>query len=296
MKNKILIPITPSAVSQDIIRLANRWSQVTGSELHILHVRSKNFMQGKKMLFTQDETLMKKDLKEMEKYIKALDVTVNYEMSSVAGEPHIKILEAESQINPEFILIPAHSHTMIKRVFLGSTTRHILNNSRGPVYIYRKPAKKFNLIFIVPVDYSDTNTGLVELADRWAQKSKAELMFIHVAELPAVEDEKKEFTWEWDQRLSDDMAIKEQLKGEREKQKDKLEQFIAQFDVISKYKTVLEFGRSYEKIIELQKMTDAILIIVAANSSYEKMQNAVGRTAKTLIYDETCSVFMYKQG
>ncbi len=296
MKNQILIPITPSAVSQDIIRLANRWCKVTGSEIHIMHARSKNFMQGKKMLFTQDETLMKKDLKEMEKYIKALDVSVNYEMSSVAGEPHVKILETESKLDPEFILIPAHSHTLIKRVFLGSTTRHILNNSRGPVYIYRKPAKKFNLIFIVPVDYSDTNPGLIELADRWAQKSKAELMFIHVTELPVIDEEKKDFTWEWDQRLSDDMAMKGQLKDEREKQKEKLDQYIAQFDVASSYKTVLEFGRSYEKIIELQKMTDSILIIVAANSSYEKMQNAVGRTAKTLIYDAACSVFLYKQG
>jgi len=248
------------------------------------------------MLFTQDETLMKKDLKEMEKYLKGMDVSAKYEMSSVSGEPHLKILETESKIDPEFILIPAHSHTLIKRVFLGSTTRHVLNNSRGPVYIYRKPAKKFNLIFIVPVDYSDTNSGLIELADRWAQKSKAELMFIHVAELPVIEDEKKDFTWEWDQRLSDDMAVKEQLKSEREQQKEKLDQYISQFDVISKYKTVLEFGRSYEKIIELQKMTDAILIIVAANSSYEKMQNAVGRTAKTLVYDAACSVFLYKQG
>jgi len=296
MKNQILIPITPSAVSQEIIRLADRWCKVTGSEIHILHARSKNFMQGKKMLFTQDETLMKKDLKEMEKYVKTIGVSVEYEMSSVAGEPHLKILEAESKLDPEFILIPAHSHTLIKRVFLGSTTRHILNNSRGPVYIYRKPAKKFNLIFIVPVDYSDTNPGLIELADRWAQKSKAELMFIHVADLPIIEDENKEFTWEWDQRLNNDTAMKDQLKSEREVQKEKLDQYISQFGVVSKYKTVLEFGKSYEKIIELQKMTDSILIIVAANSSYEKMQNSVGRTAKTLIYDAACSVFMYKQG
>lgn len=296
MKNEILIPITPSAVCQEIVRLANRWCKVTGSELHFLHARSKNFMQGKRMLFTQDETLMKKDLKEMEKFIKALDVTVKYRMSSIAGEPHLKILEAETELDPEFILIPAHSHTLIKRVFLGSTTRHTLNNSRGPVYIYRKPTKKLNLIFIVPVDYSDSNKGLIELADRWAQKSKAELMFIHVADLQDVEDEKKEFTWEWDKRLSDDKIIKEQLKSIREEQKEKLDRYIAGFDIISKYKTVLEFGRSYEKIIELQKMTDAILIIVAANSSYQKMQNTVGRTAKTLIYDAACSVFLYKQG
>ncbi|MFH2130488.1 MAG: universal stress protein, partial [bacterium] len=252
--------------------------------------------QGKKMLFTQDETLMKKDLKEMEKYIKAMDVSVDYELSSRAGEARQVILEVESQIDPEFILIPSHSHTLIKRVFLGSTTRHVLNNARGPVYIYRKPAKKFNLIFIVPVDYSDTNKGLIELADRWAQKSNAELMFIHVSDLPEIEDEKKDFTWEWHQRLSDDMAVKEQLKDEREKQKKKLDHYVAQFEIISKYRTVLEFGRSYEKVIELQEMTDAILIIVAANSSYEKMQNAVGRTAKTLIYDSPCSVFLYKQG
>ncbi len=248
------------------------------------------------MLFTQDETLMKKDLKEMEKYVKGVGVTAKYELSSIAGEPHLIILEEESKIDPEFILIPAHSHTLIKRVFLGSTTRHILNNSRGPVYIYRKPLKKFNLIFIVPVDYSETNSGLIELADRWAQKSQAELMFIHVADMPEIEDDKKDFTWEWDQRLSDDMAIKGQLKAEREVQKEKLDQYISRFGIVSKYKTVLEFGRSYEKVIELQKMTDAILIIVAANSSYEKMQNAVGRTAKTLIYDAACSVFLYKQG
>ncbi len=296
MKNTILVPITPSAVSQEIIRLANRWCKVTGSNLHFLHVRSKNFMQSKKMLFTQDETLMKKDLKAMEKFIKGLDIEVDYELSSVAGEPHLKIIEFESKIDSEFILIPVHSHTLIERMFLGSVTRHILNNSKGPVYIYRKPEKKSNMIFIVPIDYSDTNKGLIELADRWAQKSNAELNFIHVAESPDIDESKKEFTWEWDQRLEDDQILKEQLKGMRKEQKEKLNNYISQFDINSRYKTVLEFGRSYEKILAMQKMSDAILIIVAANSSYAEKQNAVGRTAKYLIYDSNCSVFLYKQG
>lgn len=295
MKKQILVPITPSSVSQEIILLANRWCKVTGNELHFLHVRSKNFLQSKKMLFTQDETLAKKDLKEMEKFIKKLNVEVPYQMSSVAGDPQLKILEFEQKIDPEFILIPAHSHTLIERIFLGSVTRHVLNNSRGPVYIYRKPAKKFNLIFIVPVDYSDTNKGLVELSDRWAQKSDADLLFIHVAE-STVEENKKDFSWEWEERMSQDQDIKDQLRSHRETEKKKLENYIARFNIQSRYKTVLEFGRSYEKIKDLQKMVDAILIIVAANSSYAEMQNAVGRTAKTLIYDSACSVFLYKPG
>ena len=296
MANQIIVPITPSEVSQEMVRMANEWGKLTGTELIFMHVRSKNFMQGKKMLFTQDETLKKRDIQQMEKFIKSQNVDVKYNLTSVSGETHLKIIEQEAKINPDFILIPAHAHTAFKRVFLGSNTRHILNNSKGPVYIYRKPEKNLNNIVIVPLDYSETNKALIKSAERYAQATNAEIAFIHVAELFSPETTKPDNIWDWDQHLKEDQEKIEQQKEIRATQKERLGNFVADFNIQSKYNTVIEFGRAYQHIMELQKMTDANLIMVAANSSYAEKKNTVGRTAKYLIYDAACSVFLHKLG
>jgi len=296
MANQIIVPITPSEVSQEMVRMADQWGNLTGTEVNFMHVRSKNFMQGKKMLFTQDETLRKRDIQQMEKFIKSQKVTVNYILTSVSGETHLKIIEEEAKVNPDFILIPAHAHTAFKRVFLGSNTRYILNNSKGSVYIYRKPEKALNNICIVPLDFSETNKALITRAENLAQRTNAELVFIHVAE-PSEEDAGKvDNIWDWDKHLEEDQAKIEHQKEIREEQKEKLGNYVDGFNIQSKYKTVIEFGRAYEHIMELQKMTDANLIMVAANSSYAEKKNAVGRTAKYLIYDATCSVYLHKLG
>lgn len=296
MANQIIVPITPSDVSREMVRMANDWGNLTDTELNFIHVRSKNFMQGKRMLFTQDETLKKRDIQQMEKFIKSQNVTANYSLASVSGETHLKIIEQEAKLNPDFILIPAHAHTAFKRVFLGSNTRYILNNSKGSVYIYRKPEKKLNNIMIVPLDYSETNTALVKSAKILAQRTDAELVFIHVSDSFSPDTTKPDDIWDWDQHLEEDKQKIEQQKEMREGQREKLGNYVADFNIESKYKTVVEFGRAYQHIMELQKMTDANLIMVAANSSYAEKKNAVGRTAKYLIYDSTCSVYLHKLG
>ncbi len=40
MEKKILVPITPSDVSKDLIIRADTWAQRTGAEIRFLHVRS----------------------------------------------------------------------------------------------------------------------------------------------------------------------------------------------------------------------------------------------------------------
>ncbi|MCP4752862.1 MAG: universal stress protein [Proteobacteria bacterium] len=296
MKNLIIVPITPSEVSQEVIRMADEWSKLTGAELQFIHVRSKNFLQSRKMLFSQDDELKKKDLAQMEKFVKAQSVTSNFKLMSLSGETHLKIIEKEEKFNPDFILMPAHSHTLLKRILLGSNADYITNNSRGPVYIYRKPSKRMNNSVVVPLDYSEINKSLVSQADEWAQLSGAELNFLHVADLPTDAHFSQDFVWLWDTAETDEPSGTRRVKNVTREQKEILERFLLPLNVKSKFKTFVEFGKPYSSIIELQESIKARLIMIAANSGNADKRNAIGSTTKYVINDAKCSTYIYKQG
>ena len=48
-----------------------------------------------------------------------------------------KIFDAEQEFVPEMIVMAAHTHIMLGRVFLGSNTDHVLHEGQTTMFVYK---------------------------------------------------------------------------------------------------------------------------------------------------------------
>jgi nucleotide-binding universal stress UspA family protein len=101
----------------------------------------------------------------------------------LVGKHYEKILELEHELQPQLIVMAAHTHSFMHRLFLGSNTDHVLHEAKIPVYVYKCTDAVLEDIILVPLDYTDVNLELIKRADEWAQRDDAKLVFLHVDEL-----------------------------------------------------------------------------------------------------------------
>ena len=141
MDKTLLVPLDNTEVSEKMIREADAWADHLGSRVSFLHVINPNYSWGeeKKPLFEE----------RFEKAIHSCEVKSKYEVLFRVGKPYPKILEMEEELKPLMILMAAHDHTVLERLFLGSNTDHILHHGlrvylddcpRRPVRHPRTPA------------------------------------------------------------------------------------------------------------------------------------------------------------
>ena len=74
-----------------------------------------------------------------------------YEVLFRVGKPYPKILEMEEELNPLMILMAAHDHTVLERLFLGSNTDHILHHGHTPVMVYKGLSEEMENKILVPM-------------------------------------------------------------------------------------------------------------------------------------------------
>ena len=95
-----------------------------------------------------------------------------------SGNPYQTILDAEQEFVPEMIVMAAHTHTMLGRVFLGSNTDHVLHEGQTTMFVYKQPQKSMNeKRAVVPIDYSPVSNEVIRKADEWALDHDVELFF-----------------------------------------------------------------------------------------------------------------------
>ena len=102
-----------------------------------------------------------------------------------SGNPYQTILDAEQEFVPEMIVMAAHMHTMLGRVFLGSNTDHVLHEGQTTMFVNKQPQKSMNeKRAVVPIDYSPVSNEVIRKADEWALDHDVELFFLYVQETP----------------------------------------------------------------------------------------------------------------
>ncbi|MDH5560278.1 MAG: universal stress protein, partial [Deltaproteobacteria bacterium] len=242
MDKQILVPLDSSPISKEVIQIANDWAMVTGSEIIFFHVNPKKDKSGKDQL---------------EKLLDEQHISANFQAVSSIGITYQEIIKQEKSLQPDLIIMAAHSHTVMSRLFLGSNTDHVVQNANCSVYVYRRSAEVLKNRFIVPLDFTSINKDVVKFADDWASKEGAKIFFIHVATLPEFAHYNMEHGWEWD-----DAEIKSIEADETEKTRS----FIEKIKPKSEYEMVIEYGKPYYKIYDLQKRINAKTIIMAAHS------------------------------
>ena len=139
MDKTLLVPLDNTEVSEKIIREADACAAHLGSRVSFLHVINPNYSLGeeKKPLFEE----------RFEKAIHSCEVKSKYEVLFRVGKPYPKILEMEEELKPLMILMAAHDHTVLERLFLGSNTDHILHHGHTPVWSIRVYPRKWKIKF-----------------------------------------------------------------------------------------------------------------------------------------------------
>ena len=134
-------------VTQDVIKLADFWGQKLDAKLLFLHARNAVIQN----LVDHGELINPKE--SFKQHLENTPFESENEIVYRSGNPYQTILDAEQEFVPEMIVMAAHTHTMLGRVFLGSNTDHVLHEGQTTMFVYKQPQKSMNeKRAVVPID------------------------------------------------------------------------------------------------------------------------------------------------
>ena len=55
------------------------------------------------------------------------------------GTPGFEILDLVEREKADLVIMAAHSHTMLGRLFMGSNTDYVVHHIHCPLYVFKKP-------------------------------------------------------------------------------------------------------------------------------------------------------------
>ena len=288
MEKRVLVPIDFSEISKEVIHFACERAAKNDSTLYFVHVAMPLGYPGYsgEIVEFPDEKMIKKKI---EDFLNPLNIKVKYDIFALFGIPYLEILNKEKQINADLIIMAAHSHTLLGRIFLGGNTDYVLHHCSCPLYVYRKFKTGKVQKIMLPLDYTDINLKVVELADQWAQESGAELYFIHVG--PKRKKNKKGSSfflrkYETEPEVPDEeIGIHEQA----------LQDFIKLLKVNSPHQSALRFGKPYHEILNYQKEIQADLIMMADHSHSFVGRLFTGSNTDYLLNHTDSLMYVYKE-
>ena len=117
-----------------------------------------------------DET---EQIARLDAFLTPLDLKADREICHEYGTPYYKILDLVEREKADLVIMAAHSHTMLGRLFMGSNTDYVVHHIHCPLYVFKKPEKKTAKIILVPLDFSKANHMLVETGMEWAERENA---------------------------------------------------------------------------------------------------------------------------
>lgn len=294
MEKKILVPITPSDVSKDLIVRADIWGQRTGAELRFLHVRS--IVNPLDINFSFSVIPIEQEQEELTDYLKRFEIKSNYSAKIRSGVIYSQIIEEEQEYNPDLIMMAAHSHTTLARLFLGSNTDYVVHHSKCPVFVYRRIDKQENTSIIVPLDYADVNSEIIKFADEWACRTDSKIYFIYVSPNPSDARYSGDYVWVKDPALPGESRREDdRIKNLSLEQKEKLDGYIRQQDVKANHESVIKFGKPYVHILNLQKNINAKWIMMATHSHTLLNRFFLGSNTDYLLHHSDATMYIYKQ-
>ncbi|MBT4290338.1 MAG: universal stress protein [Deltaproteobacteria bacterium] len=293
MEKKILVPITPSDVSKDLIIRADIWGQRTGAELRFLHVRS--IVNPLDINFTFSVIPIEQEQEELSEFLKRLDLKSKYSINIRSGVIYSQIIEEEQAYQPDLIMMAAHSHTTLARLFLGSNTDYVVHHSINPVFVYRRKDQQEKTSIIVPLDYSEINKEVIKFADKWANRTNARINFIHVSPAPNDVRFSGDYVWIKEAAPADDnRRTDDRIRNVSLEEKQRLESYIEKQNITAKYNTIIKFGKPYQEILNFQKEINAKWIMIATHSHTLLNRIFIGSNTDYLLHHSDATMYIYK--
>ena len=138
--DKIIVPLDYTDINKEVVAIADEEAQRTKSELYFIHVVPLQAttlwdpgMLGE-VISTEDTLPLTRILND---FVQALKVKARYQCLLEYGKPAAEILDLQRQTKARIIMMASHSHTMLNRLIMGSTTDYLLHHVDCSMYVYK---------------------------------------------------------------------------------------------------------------------------------------------------------------
>ena len=246
-------------------------------------------------LWSPPSTLHKQSSIELSEFLKRLDLKSKYSINIRSGVIYSQIIEEEQAYQPDLIMMAAHSHTTLARLFLGSNTDYVVHHSINPVFVYRRKDQQEKTSIIVPLDYSEINKEVIKFADKWANRTNARINFIHVSPAPNDVRFSGDYVWIKEAAPADDnRRTDDRIRNVSLEEKQRLESYIEKQNITAKYNTIIKFGKPYQEILNFQKEINAKWIMIATHSHTLLNRIFIGSNTDYLLHHSDATMYIYK--
>ena len=142
-EKKILVPIDFTNINKPMVSIADAWAQRTDATLIFLNVLpdlTYRFIDPdvQNVFHTNDGKIIEEVREHMEAFIAGQNVVSPHECIIREGKPSREIVNVQKEYGTDLIIIAAHDHTVVDRLFIGSNTDYILHHVHCPVYVYKE--------------------------------------------------------------------------------------------------------------------------------------------------------------
>lgn len=294
-EKRILVPMMFYEIDKFAIQYADAWAQRSGGKIyffHALNISDRFYSQNIENIFeTRNDEVISDVNKKVEEFLEDLNLQSEYEVVCKVGKPYHEIINLQQELHIEVIVMASHAHSFSERKLLGKTTNHVIHYSQCPVYVYKEHTRTFANKIIVPLGnissyrITDTERHIVKLADEWALRRESEIYFMHATRLT-----ERFYIPDIEQIYESKMGTEEAF----ESLNNKLNEFIAAFDVKSPYECVIRDGKSPQKIIDQQQSLKAKLVIMSNNEQNAFKRMMLGSTTDYVLHHSRCPIYVYK--
>jgi nucleotide-binding universal stress UspA family protein len=141
--NRILVPLDFSDCAKKAVRYAQALANQFNAQIFCVHVLEPE----KPMIVFETEGFRKthemEARKEMDALLEQIRPAVEIEAEIKSGAPHHEIVDLAERRQIDLIILGEHSHSGMKRFWLGSTTDEIVKNAHCPVLVVREIEHEF---------------------------------------------------------------------------------------------------------------------------------------------------------
>jgi len=281
MFRRILVATDFSEASQSAIQTVLAFKQKIPAKITVLHVDTRIHVHSPhRDCACHDQLIL-----EMKRSLPAGKIG-DIEFDIVKGvSPAVEILDYSKKHKCDLIAIGSHHRNRIGDFLLGTAARQVIHESTCPVLAVHEFSLADRISFVprrilIPTDFSYAASLAVQLGEQMAKVFGAQIHFIHVLELPALESIHSEH-WIQQLNLPDSTgpkvdAILETLSGK----------------TLTKIPTTLKTlqGKPSEEILAYATEQDMDIIVMGTHKSGTLQRLLIGSVTSTVVASAPCPV------
>ncbi len=288
MKPKILVPVDNTSISEEVLRFADGWAQEKDWDLQVLHCRTPEVQS----LIDRGELNDPKDA--IDSWMERFSFHQRHDVMHRFGKPAEAILDAARETHPELVVMAAHAHTLLGRLFLGSNTDTVLHQGHTSVYVYKRSSRRLDpKVIVVPVDLGEISAEVLREADQLAQRHGATLHLLFVMDIPEVYLTGSGGAF-YGMSLESGLLRSHHKEQSRQAQ-EQMEHLLDGLSLQSPVELHVDFGTPYLRILGLAEQLNASLIAMAAHDHSTLGRLLMGSNTDYVVHHFDGPVYVHKK-